>query len=70
MLSLHLSEICLKIVGSYVCEKAESQTHGKSFNFVVILRFIRIFRFRLKSLKYFLYLNSYFQVCETFAPIL
>jgi len=34
-----------EIVGNYVCEKAESQTHGKSFNFVVILRFIRIFRF-------------------------
>eukprot|EP00092_Neocalanus_flemingeri_P009379 GFUD01010093.1.p1 GENE.GFUD01010093.1~~GFUD01010093.1.p1 ORF type:complete len:615 (+),score=137.39 GFUD01010093.1:290-2134(+) len=31
--------------GGYKCEKSESSNNGKSFSFIVALRFIRIFRF-------------------------
>merc|ERR1719480_211622 len=31
--------------GNYNCEKSSSSTSGKSFSFIVALRFIRIFRF-------------------------
>ena len=35
----------LQYVGRYKCEKPSSSNSGKSFSFIVALRFIRIFRF-------------------------